>query len=146
MELAQPAAVAVLAEIGDDKIRGDWNGKIAPWLPRSDRQAAAQHAVAAVSNWPYAVIGGDFNACGLSVATSHHQCDGHDADGSDLPKLEMANLTDAFSANESEPAHCSNKRIDAIFFRGPYSVEYDACQVSAPSDHPFVLVALTANP
>ena len=94
------------------------------------------------------IFGGDLNTCppvpsGQESGPLKGECNGGTAEGVEY-KMVADHLTDSFRAVPGS-VHCSDARIDYLFFRGPYTVvKYESyCGTDKePSDHPYVLVTL----
>lgn len=123
-----------------------------PWQPNPHRLAAASVVIQRVDETDGPVFfGGDLNACPPAKATMEiPECSAEevavDAPGDEWHRI-VTRLTDSFVAVPGKPRHCSNTRIDYVFFRGPYrATAYDACVPDDgeenPNDHPWVLVTL----
>jgi endonuclease/exonuclease/phosphatase family metal-dependent hydrolase len=128
-------------------VKGENNVARGPASSDPTRQAASRAILARIDATTTGFIaGGDLNALAGSGPQDHDD----DASTPDFvgstAELDLlsSRLTDAFDALTPAPTHCSNKRIDFVFFYGPYVVTgYDSCRPEAAgSDHPFVLVTL----
>lgn len=108
----------------------DANGTDAgPGVPVPGRLTAASRVIGLLSadDIPV-VVGGDLNALAVT---------------DEVAAFTSSGLSDAFVALGSPPGtHCSDKRIDYLFSRGPIAPSsYNACApFASPSDHPFVAV------
>jgi hypothetical protein len=113
-----------------------------PWLSSPLRVDAANEAIALFLPPPAIVLmGGDLNA--YSGIGPQRQ-----AGATTEMNLLRGRLMDVFTALElPDEAHCSDQRIDYVLIQGPYvPTTYDACSgLGSPSDHPFVLVTLSAG-
>jgi endonuclease/exonuclease/phosphatase (EEP) superfamily protein YafD len=80
-------------------------------------------------------VGGDFNAYS-GIGPQHQPGSTAEID------LMRSRLGDAFVTLEPNATHCSDQRIDYVFWTGPYvPIRYDSCfPESLPSDHPIVVV------
>jgi endonuclease/exonuclease/phosphatase (EEP) superfamily protein YafD len=126
-----------------------------PWQPDPHRLAAASVVNQRVDEADGPVFfGGDLNACPPAKATMEipecsYEGEALDAPGDEWHQI-VTRLTDSFSAAPGEPRHCSDTRIDYVFFRGSYRVTgYESCladaegnELGSPSDHPWVLATL----
>ena len=95
------------------------------------------------------ILGGDLETC-RPVASDEldgprqFECAGESSAGIEYNMLSSV-MKDAFQVIGGVPGedHCDERRVDYVFFRGPYQVlDYQGCIDAEPSEHPFVLVTL----